>query len=91
MPRPAKVVLLFAHSLLELLAYHPLHPEAPVSLFTASREMGDGGDSLVRRIYGHLATFANERRWWSTGWSGTPWHLAGGPSRAGHYWDRDVG
>jgi hypothetical protein len=27
---------------------------APVSLFTAAREMGHGGNSLVRRIYGHL-------------------------------------
>jgi integrase len=27
---------------------------APVSLFTVAREMGHGGDSLVRRIYGHL-------------------------------------
>lgn len=27
---------------------------APVSMFTVSREMGHGGDSLVRRIYGHL-------------------------------------
>ena len=27
---------------------------APVGLFTVSRELGHGGDSLVRRIYGHL-------------------------------------
>lgn len=27
---------------------------APVSPFTVAREMGQGGDSLVRRIYGHL-------------------------------------
>jgi integrase len=27
---------------------------APVSLFTVARELGHGGDSLVRRIYGHL-------------------------------------
>ncbi len=27
---------------------------APVSQFTVAREMGHGGDSLVRRIYGHL-------------------------------------
>jgi integrase len=27
---------------------------APVSLFTVAREMGHGGDSLVRRIYAHL-------------------------------------
>ncbi len=27
---------------------------APVSLFTVSREMGHGGGSLVRRIYGRL-------------------------------------
>jgi integrase len=27
---------------------------APVSLSTVAREMGHGGDSLVRRIYGHM-------------------------------------
>lgn len=27
---------------------------APVSLFTVGRELGHGGDSLVRRVYGHL-------------------------------------
>jgi hypothetical protein len=27
---------------------------APVSLFTVAREMGHGGDALVRRVYGHL-------------------------------------
>lgn len=27
---------------------------APVSLYTVSREMGHGGDSLVKRVYGHL-------------------------------------
>ena len=27
---------------------------APVSLFTVARELGHGGDSLVRRVYGHL-------------------------------------
>ncbi len=27
---------------------------APVSLFTAGRELGHGGDSLVRRVYGRL-------------------------------------
>jgi integrase len=27
---------------------------APVSLYTVSREMGHGGDRLVKRIYGHL-------------------------------------
>jgi hypothetical protein len=26
----------------------------PVSQFTAGRELGHGGDSLVRRVYGHL-------------------------------------
>jgi integrase len=26
----------------------------PVSLFTVGKELGHGGDSLVRRIYGHL-------------------------------------
>jgi integrase len=28
----------------------------PVAGFTAAREMGHGGHSLVRRIYGHLGT-----------------------------------
>lgn len=27
---------------------------APVSLFTVAREMGHGGDALVKRVYGHL-------------------------------------
>jgi integrase len=27
---------------------------APVSIFTVSRELGHGGDSLVKRVYGHL-------------------------------------
>ncbi len=27
---------------------------APVSPFTVAKEMGHGGDSLVKRIYGHL-------------------------------------
>jgi integrase len=27
---------------------------APVSIFTVARELGHGGDSLVRRVYGHL-------------------------------------
>lgn len=29
---------------------------APISPFTVAREMGHGGDSLVKRIYGHLGT-----------------------------------
>ena len=29
---------------------------APVSVFTVAREMGHGGDSMVRRVYGHLGT-----------------------------------
>ena len=27
---------------------------APVSIYTVGRELGHGGDSLVRRVYGHL-------------------------------------
>ena len=27
---------------------------APVSIFTVGRELGHGGDALVKRIYGHL-------------------------------------
>jgi integrase len=30
---------------------------APVSIFTVGRELGHGGDALVRRIYGHLGDF----------------------------------
>ena len=29
---------------------------APVSPYTAGRELGHGGDALVRRVYGHLGT-----------------------------------
>lgn len=29
---------------------------APVSAFTVAREMGHGGDSLVKRVYGHLGS-----------------------------------
>jgi integrase len=29
---------------------------APVSAYTVGREMGHGGDALVRRVYGHLGT-----------------------------------
>jgi len=27
---------------------------APVSVFTVAREMGHGGEAMVRRVYGHL-------------------------------------
>jgi len=27
---------------------------APVSTYTVAREMGHGGESMVRRVYGHL-------------------------------------
>ena len=27
---------------------------APVSIYTVARELGHGGDSLVKRVYGHL-------------------------------------
>jgi integrase len=27
---------------------------APVSIYTVAREMGHGGESMVRRVYGHL-------------------------------------
>jgi integrase len=29
---------------------------APVSPFTVGRELGHGGDALVRKVYGHLGT-----------------------------------
>jgi len=29
---------------------------APVSAYTVGKEMGHGGDALVRRVYGHLGT-----------------------------------
>jgi integrase len=27
---------------------------APVSVYTVAKELGHGGDSMVRRVYGHL-------------------------------------
>jgi integrase len=33
-----------------------LDGEAPVSPYTVGQELGHGGDSLVRRVYGHLGT-----------------------------------
>ena len=29
---------------------------APVSPFTVARELGHGGEAMVRRVYGHLGT-----------------------------------
>jgi len=29
---------------------------APVSVFTVGRELGHGGDSLVKKVYAHLGT-----------------------------------
>jgi len=29
-------------------------PQAPVSVYTVAKEMGHGGESMVRRVYGHL-------------------------------------
>jgi integrase len=29
---------------------------APVSIYTVGRELGHGGESMVRRVYGHLGT-----------------------------------
>ncbi len=29
---------------------------APVSIYTVARELGHGGDSMVKRVYGHLGT-----------------------------------
>ena len=29
---------------------------APVSVYTVARELGHGGDSMVKRVYGHLGT-----------------------------------
>ncbi len=33
-----------------------LDGDAPVSPYTAGQELGHGGDSLVKRVYGHLGT-----------------------------------
>jgi hypothetical protein len=27
---------------------------APISMYTAAKELGHGGDSMVKRVYGHL-------------------------------------
>jgi integrase len=35
---------------------------APVSIFTVSRELGHGSESLVKRIYGHLGTVRHRAR-----------------------------
>jgi len=35
---------------------------APVSIFTVSRELGHGSESLVQRIYGHLGTVRHRAR-----------------------------
>jgi len=32
----------------------PWTPGAPVSTYTVAREMGHGGEAMVRRVYGHL-------------------------------------
>ena len=36
--------------------FQTLDQGAPVSVFTVAREMGHGGDSMVRLVYGHLGT-----------------------------------
>ena len=33
-----------------------LDGDAPVSPYTVGQELGHGGDSLVKRVYGHLGT-----------------------------------
>ena len=35
---------------------------APVSVYTVARELGHGGDALVRRVYGHLGTVRHRSR-----------------------------
>jgi integrase len=35
---------------------------APVSVYTVARELGHGGDSLVKRVYGHLGTVRHRSR-----------------------------
>jgi integrase len=37
-------------------AGEPILEAVPVSPFTVAKEMGHGGDGLVKRIYGHLGT-----------------------------------
>ena len=29
---------------------------SPISTYTVARELGHGGDSLIKRVYGHLGT-----------------------------------
>ncbi|MEX2157633.1 MAG: hypothetical protein WD773_12440 [Gemmatimonadales bacterium] len=35
---------------------------APVSVYTVARELGHGGDALVRRVYGHLGAVRHRSR-----------------------------
>lgn len=49
-----------------------LNHGAPVSPFTVARELGHGGDALVRKIYGHLGTVRHRSDAWSSGLSNTP-------------------
>lgn len=39
---------------------------APVSPFTVGKEMGHGGDALVKRVYGHLGEVAHRSEFVST-------------------------
>jgi len=34
--------------------HHGPDAEAPVSTYTVAREMGHGGEAMMRRVYGHL-------------------------------------
>jgi integrase len=45
---------------------------APVSVYTVAKELGHGGETMVRRVYGHLGHVRTGRALWSTGWSSTP-------------------
>jgi len=60
---------------------------APVSLYTVGKELGHGGDSLVRRVYGHLGEVRHRAAEWSTASSsaarssGIDWKRSSGGER----------
>jgi integrase len=44
---------------------------APVSAYTVAKELGHGGESMVRRVYGHLGRCGTGRTRWNTASSST--------------------
>jgi hypothetical protein len=51
---------------------HTLDQGAPVSVYTVAKEMGHGGESMVRRVYGASGRCASALTSWSTASSRTP-------------------